>query len=114
MNYRTRHLTARVPLLYMDAEVLPGQRFTATPTDADYLVRCKRAEDAAAPAAPPVPAATPTPTPAPDAPVESTGKPSDGLNVAQLREALAAKNIPVSPGYVPKAELAALLDRGAD
>lgn len=41
------------------------------------------------------------------------GKPSDGLNVAELKEALAAKGINVPEGVTKKADLAALLDGAA-
>ena len=39
------------------------------------------------------------------------GKPSDGLTVAQIKEALAAKKIDVPEGVTLKADLAALLDK---
>ena len=41
------------------------------------------------------------------------GKPSDGLTVAQLKEALAAKNVTIPKEANTKAELAALLDGAA-
>ncbi|MDZ7863378.1 hypothetical protein [Acidovorax sp.] len=41
------------------------------------------------------------------------GKPSDGLNVAELKEALASKSIAVPEGVTKKADLAALLDGAA-
>ncbi len=40
----------------------------------------------------------------------STGKPSDGLTVAQIKEALAAKNVTIPEDVTLKADLAALLD----
>lgn len=40
-------------------------------------------------------------------------KPSDGLTVPQLREALTAKGVTIPAGYVSKADLAAMLDEAA-
>uniref|UniRef100_C5CJP9 HeH/LEM domain-containing protein n=1 Tax=Variovorax paradoxus (strain S110) TaxID=543728 RepID=C5CJP9_VARPS len=41
---------------------------------------------------------------------EETGKPSDGLTVAQIKEALEAKAIEIPEGVTLKADLAKLLD----
>lgn len=41
---------------------------------------------------------------------EGDGKPSDGLTVAQLKEALEAKKVAIPDGVTLKADLAALLD----
>jgi hypothetical protein len=38
------------------------------------------------------------------------GKPSDGLTVAEIKEALAARNIAIPDGVTLKADLAKLLD----
>lgn len=43
-----------------------------------------------------------------------TGKPSDGLTVPQLKEALASKGIAIPDGVTLKAELADLLDNHKD
>lgn len=52
MDYLTRHLVARVSMPYLGKPLNPGDPFHATPVDADYLVRCKKAVDAdASPAA---------------------------------------------------------------
>ncbi|QRF55745.1 hypothetical protein [Variovorax paradoxus] len=41
---------------------------------------------------------------------EDSGKPSDGLTVAQIKEALEAKKIEIPEGVTLKADLAKLLD----
>lgn len=44
---------------------------------------------------------------------ESSGKPSDGLKVDELKAALAAKGIDIPDGVTLKADLAKLLDEAA-
>lgn len=110
--YRTRHLVARKPMDYLGQNLEPGDRFMATQVDADYFVKCARADDAPADA----PAPTQAPAAAPATPIADAGdavKPSDGLTVAQLREKLADLGVELPAGHVPKADLAAMLDEKA-
>jgi hypothetical protein len=44
--YRTRHMVAQVEMTYADEFLRPGERFLATPVDAGYLIKCRRACDA--------------------------------------------------------------------
>jgi hypothetical protein len=113
LNYLTRQMVARKPLTYLGRELSPGDAFVATPVDAEYFVRGGRAADAdgSAPVVAPVvvlPVVGEVTSPV--STTEFTAKPSDGLTVAELKEALTARGIEFPSGYVPKAELAALLD----
>jgi hypothetical protein len=45
-----------------------------------------------------------------DAGSKSTGKPSDGLKVEEIKDALAKKGVAIPDGVTLKADLAALLD----
>lgn len=44
-EYMTRAMVARKPITYATQDLQPGDEFYATPVDADYFVKCGRAED---------------------------------------------------------------------
>jgi hypothetical protein len=50
-EYMTRAMVARKPITYATQDLQPGDEFYATPVDADYFVKCGRAEDLVLPAA---------------------------------------------------------------
>ena len=124
-QYLTRQMVARKPLSYCGRELSPGDGFVATPVDGDYFIKGGFAEDIGAPelvavahvAAPKEFVLDPTKLSS-DAPyltealieVTPAAKPSDGLTVAELKAKLTEKGIAFPSGFVPKAELAALLD----
>lgn len=45
-EYMTRHMIAKKALTYAGCELVPGDRFVATPDDAGYFIRQGKAEDA--------------------------------------------------------------------
>ena len=49
MNYLNRRMVALVAMPYMGEDLQPGDHFFATDTDAPYLQRCGRANNAAPP-----------------------------------------------------------------
>lgn len=113
LEYLTRQMVARKPLSYCGRELSPGDGFVATPVDGDYFIKSGSAEDICAtePAVAVSVADTPS-APVAATPTEETpvAKPSDGLTVAEIKAKLTEKGIAFPSGFVPKAELAELLD----
>lgn len=73
MNYQTRHLQALVEIPMGNVYYAPGEKFWATPVDAEYLLGKRKATELSATHAatlPTAPSPAPTFTPAP-APVEA-------------------------------------------
>jgi len=74
--------------------LVAGRIYSLEDASADHWLKRRKAELAEAAAEEP----------------EGEGKPSDGLTVAQIKEALEAKQIEIPEGVTLKADLAKLLD----
>lgn len=99
MNYETRALIARQPMLYAGRDLNIGDRFDPLSNeDRDYLISRGRADlvPAAAPVAVQPPAPTPAPTPAPVAPAaaEAAAEPEAPAPTTRRRITRAAAETP--------------------
>jgi hypothetical protein len=111
-EYLTRAMVARKPITYCGQELRPGDPFAATPVDGDYLIKCGRAEDAAAEEAPaaPVPAPVSAAAPAPVVATVEVPQESEPVESAQAEpEAGASVD---APEAAPEPEQPATRRRG--
>lgn len=97
------NLKATKSFTYAGRALKAGDPFTASRVDARVLQAIGRA-------APADTYQTAVVTPE----VTKVAKPSEGLKVAELKDALGAKGIAIPDGVTLKADLAALLDAAAD
>jgi hypothetical protein len=103
-DYLTRHLVATRPMTYAQRELVEGDPFTATPVDADYLVRCGRAREAAQTVVPPAAAsAPPAPQPEPQEPQGQT--PGSQLDLVAEQAAAPTEDAAAEPASDPAPDL---------